>query len=72
MEEGGHKWMKMRDDELEQVTSGLKDNDLKQLISYGIGIHHAGLHERDRTTVEHLFLTGKILVRQLASPASAF
>ena len=64
MEENGQRWMTMSDDELEQVSSGLKDNDLKQLISYGIGIHHAGLHEKDRTTVEHLFLTGKILVRQ--------
>jgi hypothetical protein len=59
--------MTMTDDQLTQVTAGLKDNDLKQLVMYGIGIHHAGLHERDRVMVEHLFLTGKILVKRSVS-----
>jgi hypothetical protein len=32
-------------------------------LSFGVGIHHAGLHEQDRRTVEQLFVNQKIQVR---------
>ncbi|XP_055339489.1 activating signal cointegrator 1 complex subunit 3-like [Paramacrobiotus metropolitanus] len=56
------KWNGTTDEELSHLTSDVRDPDLKQLLMYGIGIHHAGLHEKDRVTVEQLFLKEKILV----------
>ena len=35
-------------------------SDLKDLIPYGIGIHHAGLSKSDRSLVEDLFAAGHI------------
>uniref|UniRef100_A0A667ZUV8 Activating signal cointegrator 1 complex subunit 3 n=1 Tax=Myripristis murdjan TaxID=586833 RepID=A0A667ZUV8_9TELE len=32
------------------------DSNLKLTLAFGIGMHHAGLHERDRKTVEELFV----------------
>ena len=32
-------------------------------MPFGIGMHHAGLTERDRRTVEELFVNQKIQVR---------
>jgi len=29
--------------------------DLKEILPFGIGIHHAGMTKRDRTMVENLF-----------------
>lgn len=45
-----------RSRELLQNQANLsKSQDLKDLLPYGIGIHHAGLCRSDRTTVESLF-----------------
>uniref|UniRef100_A0A8C4HEY4 Activating signal cointegrator 1 complex subunit 3 n=1 Tax=Dicentrarchus labrax TaxID=13489 RepID=A0A8C4HEY4_DICLA len=38
------------------------DSNLKLTLAFGIGMHHAGLHERDRKTVEELFVNCKIQV----------
>ena len=35
---------------------------LKHTLAFGIGVHHAGLCERDRDLVEELFVHGKIQV----------
>lgn len=35
---------------------------MKQTLSFGVGIHHAGLERSDRSLVEELFVTSKILV----------
>ena len=40
----------------------LKDSALKDTIVFGVGIHHAGLDNHDRQTVEELFTAGKIQV----------
>ena len=40
---------------LEEEVSGIMDKDLKDLMPYGIGIHHAGMSRADRTSVEDLF-----------------
>lgn len=40
---------------LESEVDQIRDQDLKELLPYGIGIHHAGLHREDRTAVEDLF-----------------
>lgn len=40
----------------------VKDSNLKLTLAFGIGLHHAGLHERDRKHVEELFVNCKIQV----------
>ena len=41
---------------------GIRDTNLKLTLAFGVGIHHAGLHEKDRAVVEELFLNQKIQV----------
>ncbi|GAB6028693.1 ATP-dependent DNA helicase MER3 [Chamberlinius hualienensis] len=40
----------------------IKDHKLKEVISCGVGFHHAGLETQDRKTVEQLFTNGSLLV----------
>ena len=46
------------EEEAKQVTSA----ELKDLLPYGFGIHHAGLSRADRASVEDLFADGQIRV----------
>merc|ERR1712190_646937 len=48
--------------ELEYAQGRVTDQSLKQTLEYGIGIHHAGLPDRDRKVVEELFVEAKIMV----------
>ena len=48
--------------QMENIISGIKDVNLKLTLAFGIGIHHAGLVERDRKNVEELFVNQKIQV----------
>ena len=50
------------DDELEMVQAQVHDPNLRLVLSFGIGIHHAGLPESDRRLVEGLFIAQKIQV----------
>ena len=61
-EENPKQWLRLPDDELEQILQGVKDSSLKLALSFGIGMHHAGLHEHDRKICEELFLNLKIQV----------
>lgn len=56
------KFLRLSDDELQQVLAGVRDPNLKHCLSFGIGMHHAGLTPRDRATVEELFVNQKIMV----------
>ena len=47
---------------LSAAAEPLRDESLRHTIAHGIGLHHAGLCESDRTTVEELFRTGRIQV----------
>ena len=47
---------------MDSLIANVKDQNLRFTLSFGIGIHHAGLHEHDRRTVEHLFVNQKIQV----------
>lgn len=40
----------------------MKDENLRLCLSFGVGIHHAGLVERDRKLVEELFVNRKIQI----------
>ncbi|KAK3240835.1 activating signal cointegrator 1 complex subunit [Cymbomonas tetramitiformis] len=55
-------WVHMEEHEEEAVLSKVKDPNLRHTLAFGIGMHHAGLNEDDRTLCEHLFVTGKIQI----------
>jgi activating signal cointegrator complex subunit 3 len=55
-------WLHMSEEEMEQIVAGVKDSNLKLTLAFGIGMHHAGLQERDRKTTEELFVHQKIQV----------
>ena len=45
--------------------SGVRDENLRFILPFGIAMHHAGLHERDRKVVEELFVNQKVQVCKL-------
>ena len=47
---------------LRTESESVQNADLKDLMPYGFGIHHAGMSREDRTTVEDLFSDGAIQV----------
>ena len=48
--------------ELEPLLARVKDQALRHTLAFGVGIHHAGLAETDRSIVEQLFVQQKIMV----------
>jgi len=50
------------EDFIEAVVETVQDDSLRHTLTYGVGLHHAGLSSRDRDTVEKLFLKGDIQV----------
>ena len=48
--------------EINSYIELVQDENLKNSLIYGIGLHHAGLIENDRKIVENLFLSQKILI----------
>uniref|UniRef100_A0A2Z5TZE8 U5 small nuclear ribonucleoprotein 200 kDa helicase n=1 Tax=Reticulitermes speratus TaxID=60591 RepID=A0A2Z5TZE8_9NEOP len=61
-EDDPKQWLHMSEQEMEQIIAGVKDSNLKLTLAFGIGMHHAGLQERDRKTVEELFVHQKIQI----------
>ncbi len=55
-------WLKLDEGEMDQLIAGIKEPNLKLTLSFGIGIHHAGLQENDRRIDEELFVNQKIQV----------
>jgi pre-mRNA-splicing helicase BRR2 len=47
---------------LREEAETINNADLKNLLPYGFGIHHAGMTRADRTSVEELFADGSIKV----------
>ncbi|APA06914.1 hypothetical protein SS1G_04434 [Sclerotinia sclerotiorum 1980 UF-70] len=47
---------------LSSEAEEVSDRELKDLLPYGFGIHHAGMNRPDRTSVEELFHEGLIQV----------
>ncbi|KAL8714924.1 MAG: hypothetical protein Q9220_001437 [cf. Caloplaca sp. 1 TL-2023] len=47
---------------LTQEADAVGDRDLKDLMPYGLGIHHAGMTRADRSSVEDLFADGMLQV----------
>jgi antiviral helicase SLH1 len=52
----------MSEDDLQLNLSRVKDDALKEALSFGIGLHHAGLVESDRSLSEELFANNKIQI----------
>eukprot|EP01134_Creolimax_fragrantissima_P000312 CFRG0312T1 len=46
--------------EIEPYLDAIKDQNLRNVLAFGIGLHHAGLHPNDRRIVENLFEQRKI------------
>ncbi|KAH0622176.1 hypothetical protein JD844_024256 [Phrynosoma platyrhinos] len=61
-EDDPKQWLNMDEREMSVIIGTIRDSNLKLTLAFGIGIHHAGLHERDRKTVEELFVNCKIQV----------
>ncbi|TRY60612.1 hypothetical protein DNTS_007571 [Danionella cerebrum] len=55
-------WLHQDEREMTDIIGTVRDSNLKLTLAFGIGMHHAGLHERDRRTVEELFVNCKIQV----------
>lgn len=61
-EDNPKQWLHMPDAEMDSILEGIRDTNLKLTLAFGIGLHHAGLQEKDRETVEELFVNNKIQV----------
>ncbi|XP_015183023.1 PREDICTED: activating signal cointegrator 1 complex subunit 3 isoform X2 [Polistes dominula] len=55
-------WLHMPEEEMDNILENIKDSNLKLTLAFGIGLHHAGLHDKDKQTVEELFVNNKIQV----------
>ena len=62
MEDNPRHFVRMSEDELQLHLSRVKDEALREALSFGIGLHHAGLVEADRQLAEELFANNQIQV----------
>ncbi|KAF2859304.1 Sec63-domain-containing protein [Piedraia hortae CBS 480.64] len=62
MEDNPRRFMRMPEEDLALHLSRVKDDALREAISFGIGLHHAGLVESDRQLAEELFAHNKIQI----------
>lgn len=61
-DERPHQWVHCDPGELAAVLQSVSDANLRHTLQFGVGLHHAGLNEKDRSTVEGLYVGGKIQV----------
>ncbi|KAF8475719.1 Sec63 Brl domain-containing protein [Kalaharituber pfeilii] len=62
LEDNPRRFLQMPESELDSLLDQVKDSSVKEALSFGIGLHHAGLVESDRQLVEELFTYNKIQV----------
>jgi antiviral helicase SLH1 len=62
MEDNPRRFVKMSEEDLQLNLSRVQDEALKEALSFGIGLHHAGLVESDRSLAEELFANNKIQI----------
>ncbi|KMQ96180.1 activating signal cointegrator 1 complex subunit 3 [Lasius niger] len=61
-EDNPKQWLHMPEEQMSDILENIKDSNLKLTLAFGIGLHHAGLQDRDRRTVEELFVNNKIQI----------
>src|ERR1700712_1813218 len=62
MEDNPRRFVRMSEDDLELNLARVKDDALREAVNFGIGLHHAGLVESDRSLSEELFANNKIQI----------
>jgi len=62
MEDDPRRFVRMSEDDLGLNLARVKDDALREALSFGIGLHHAGLVESDRQLTEELFANNKIQI----------
>lgn len=61
-DEHSHQFLSMPEADLQMVLSQVTDQNLRHTLQFGVGLHHAGLNDKDRSLVEELFANNKIQV----------
>ncbi|KAJ3318630.1 activating signal cointegrator 1 complex subunit [Boothiomyces sp. JEL0866] len=61
-DENPKRFLNMHEEEMEYICTQIKDQALRITLPFGIGLHHAGIVDKDRRIVEELFCNGKIQV----------
>ncbi|OOF92952.1 hypothetical protein ASPCADRAFT_209610 [Aspergillus carbonarius ITEM 5010] len=62
MEDNPRRFVRMSEEDLQLNLERVKDEALREALSFGIGLHHAGLVESDRQLAEELFANNKIQI----------
>uniref|UniRef100_A0A1J3K0M4 RNA helicase n=1 Tax=Noccaea caerulescens TaxID=107243 RepID=A0A1J3K0M4_NOCCA len=61
-DEHPRQFLSVSEEDLQMVLSQITDQNLRHTLQFGIGLHHAGLNDHDRSAVEELFMNNKIQV----------
>ncbi|XP_031489870.1 DExH-box ATP-dependent RNA helicase DExH14 isoform X2 [Nymphaea colorata] len=61
-DERPRQFLNMPEEELQMVLVQVKDLSLRHTLQFGIGLHHAGLNDKDRALVEEMFGNNRIQV----------
>ncbi|XP_050224918.1 DExH-box ATP-dependent RNA helicase DExH14 isoform X1 [Mercurialis annua] len=61
-DEHPRQFLSITEEALQMVLSQVTDQNLRHTLQFGIGLHHAGLNDKDRSLVEELFANNKIQV----------
>nr|KAJ0203753.1 hypothetical protein LSAT_V11C500237010 [Lactuca sativa] len=61
-DEHPRQFLAMPEEALQMIVSQVTDQNLRHTLQFGIGLHHAGLNDKDRSFVEELFANNKIQV----------
>ncbi|TYG41947.1 hypothetical protein ES288_D12G217100v1 [Gossypium darwinii] len=61
-DENPRQFLSMPEEALQMVLSQVTDQNLRHTLQFGIGLHHAGLNDKDRSLVEELFANNMIQV----------
>lgn len=61
-DEHPRQFLSMPEEVLQMILSQVTDQNLRHTLQFGIGLHHAGLNDKDRSLIEELFANNKIQV----------
>ncbi|KAL2639649.1 hypothetical protein AAZV13_06G182700 [Glycine max] len=61
-DEQSRQFLNLPEETLQMVLSQVSDLNLRHTLQFGIGLHHAGLNDKDRSLVEELFANNKIQI----------